>query len=384
MKILFDFQAFYMQKFGGVSNCFVQLMKRLTENVEYEIAIKESDNGHLRESGILSVSPMSCSIDNFLSEKPFRGKSRLFNVYKRLFPMCTSYGINRQCSINALQRRDFDIFHPTFFDSYFLPYLNGKPFVITVHDMIPELYWANQKQEIQIKNKPMLCEKAAHIIAVSENTKNDLIRMLHVPEEKITVIYHGASTDVNFSNEKPLLDEKYILYVGQRSLYKRFNQMLEAMTAVFNDHPELKLVCTGAPFSKVELKLINHLGLKDRILQLYPTDQELMNLYTYALCFIYPSEYEGFGIPILEAYKAGCPVLLNCKSCFPEIAREAAIYFNLDGDQSDLKDVMEKFLKISEVDKARLIQKQNERLRYFSWKKSAEKLAEVYEMVLGA
>ena len=124
--------------------------------------------------------------------------------------------------------------------------------------------------------------------------------------------------------------------------------------------------------------MINRLGLNGRVIQLRPSDIEMSNLYHYAKCFIFPSVYEGFGIPILEAYNAHCPVILNNKSCFPEIAKDAAIFFNLDENSSDLEEVMEQFLTMSQKDSNSLIEKQLQRLKYFSWEKSAQKLADVY------
>ena len=128
--------------------------------------------------------------------------------------------------------------------------------------------------------------------------------------------------------------------------------------------------------------MIHTLKVDDKVIHLHPNDKDMFNLYSNALCFIYPSVYEGFGIPILEAYQAGCPVLLNNKSCFPEIAQDAAIYFNLDWQQSNLVEVTEKFLSMSESDREQLIARQNERMRIYSWRESAKKMVDVYSSLL--
>lgn len=380
MKILYDYQAFYLQRYGGVSNCFVQLIKNLPEWVDYQIALKESDNVHLRDNGICNVPPMSCSPNNFLGEKPFKGKGRLFNLYHYFFPMKTSFGINRQASIDALKRGEFDVFHPTFFEDYFLPYLNRKPFVLTVHDMIPELFL--KKNDMQVLKKPNLCRRAAHIITVSQKTKEDLVDILKVPEQKITVIYHGAPDNDIVPLGTPLVDGKYILYVGQRYGYKNFLLMAKHLVPVLLRHEDIKVVCTGPPFTKNEMDNLSILKVANRFVHYRVNDVELRNLYANALCFIYPSAYEGFGIPILEAYKANCPTLLNYASCFPEIAENAAVYFHLNSEQSDLDCVMEKFLNYSQEELKDLLLKQQQRLLYFSWKKSAQQLAEVYQSVM--
>lgn len=379
MKILYDYQTFYMHKFGGISNCFVQLIKNFPEEVKWEIAACESDNIHLRESGLVRIDNMINPPEQFILKKHFKGQVRLYNEFSKYFPQMTSLGRNRLKSIEALKRGDYDVFHPTFFDGYFLPYLGNKPFVLTVHDMIPELFFG--KKDLQVKQKPLLCERAAHIVTVSHKTRQDLIDILGVPPEKISVIYHGGPEGKEIS-AAPLIKWKYILYVGNREGYKNFIQMVKTIAPLLKYHSEIKLVCTGAPFTVDEKKLFGLLGIENNLIHYCPNDDELRNLYAHALCFIYPSLYEGFGIPILEAWQANCPVMLNYKSCFPEIAQDAAIYFKMDDNTSNLIDVLYDFLTISPDEKDKLLVKQNKRLSFFSWKKSAEKLLSVYNSVL--
>lgn len=379
MKILYDHQAFGMQLFGGVSNCFVKLIKNLPSDCLYEISLQESDNIHLLESDLnVSFKPRKLYEENFISRNKFKGRGFLYRCTLKIAPWLTSEGINRKCSIEAISHGDYDVFHPTYFNPYFLKYLNGKPFVLTVHDMIPELF--SFKRDNQIRWKRLLCNKAAHIIAVSENTKRDLIEILNIPEEKVTVIYHGGPDYSNNIESLPTESGRYLLYVGQRELYKNFLPMVKALTPVLQRHQEMNIVCTGPELTRKEISALHTMGLKGRVIHLHVGNKELMALYSHALCFIYPSAYEGFGIPILEAYKANCPVLLNNKSCFPEIANDAAIYFNLDDGQSDLDDVMESFLQMSKDEKSKLLAKQRQRLSLFSWQKSANQLTEVYRM----
>lgn len=379
MKILFDYQTFYLQKFGGISNVYTQLMKNLPADVEYELALHESNNVHLHDSGIRDVPPMSCTMEDFLTGGYFRGKERLYNLYTNLFPSRTALGRNRQCSINALKRGDFDIFHPTFFDSYFLPYLNGKPFVLTIYDMISERFWS--ERNAQTVNKLKQASEAAHIIAISEKTKEDVVEILKVPEEKVSVMYLAAS-DIEIEQKEPIVEGKYILYVGNRAQYKNFLPMLESLLPVLNRHRELKMVCTGPKFDEEELKMFKENHLRDRMIYIKPSDKELRNLYHNAVCFIYPSLYEGFGIPILEAWQSDCPVLLNRKSCFPEIAQDGAIFFNLDENGSDLAETMENFLQMNETEMKGLLGRQRKRLADFSWKKSAQRLVDIYRNIL--
>lgn len=380
MKVLYDHQAFDMQHYGGVSNCFVQLISYFPQGVAYDISLLECDNFHLRDSGLIDVPPKSFPPEKFLLNRHFLGQGILYGWYSKIFPSKTSNGRNRLYSIEKLKQGDFDVFHPTFFDPYFLPCLNGKPFVLTVHDMIPELFYPN---DFQVKVKPLLCQKAAHIVAVSERTKQDLMRLLHVPEEKISVIYHGAPTYDDQVSLKPIFDGQYILYVGQRrDSYKNFLPMLKSLAPVLQHHQDIKVVCTGPDLTKAERLFMEKVGLCNKVCHFHVNDQELQNLYAHALCFIYPSVYEGFGIPILEAYRANCPVLLNEASCFPEIAQEAAVYFHLDDQSSDLDQVMEDFLRMTDRERTSLLERQRERLSCFSWQKSAQKLIDLYNSII--
>ena len=372
MKILYDYQAFELQKYGGVSNCFTQLIKNMPPDVDIEIGVRETNNIHLQASGIIVIIPPKNSICQFIKNQSFRGKKRLYKDVSNLFPQLTSRGRNILYSIGKIKGGDYDVFHPTFYDTYFLPYLENKPFVLTVHDMIPEILYS--KKEKQAVEKAELVKQAAHIVAVSENTKNDLMNILNVPESKITVIYHGAP---KFERDhlKPIVDSPYILYVGSREGYKYFMPMLKCLL----NHLEIKFVCTGPDFTYKERSFFKENGIRSRMIHVNGDDGMMMNLYSHALCLIFPSIYEGFGMPILEAYKASCPVLLNNKSCFPEIAQDAAMYFDLAENHSNLIQVIESFLTMSDSSKANLLRKQRERLEFFSWEKSSKQLYEVYK-----
>lgn len=379
MKVLYDSQIFSYQRFGGISNCFVQLISHLPDDVHYRIAVEETDNIHLRNSH-LDLEPRRMLDWNILLldllKKRFKGRDRIYSWFDSHYPQYLDR--NRFCSIRELKRQQFDVFHPTFYDTYFLPYIGKKPFVLTVHDMIPEILSWDYDPQVAWKRK--LVSEASHIIAVSNKTKADLMDLLHVPDSKISVIYHG-STDRPLTSKPSLVDYPYILYVGQRNSYKNFLPMLESLSMVIQKYG-LSVICTGPSFTSEEETWMSSHGLLDRVVHMTPTDDELFCLYSNAQCFIYPSLYEGFGIPILEAYQANCPVLLNRKSCFPEIAGDAAIYFNLDESGSDLNDVFMKFMQMDDSEKDKLLLAQKRRLSLFSWKKSAEQLSEVYRMVL--
>lgn len=281
---------------------------------------------------------------------------------------------------SVLKKGDFDIFHPTFFDDYFLPFLGKKPFVITVHDMIPEIFSIDKHQ---VEQKLAIIPKATHIVAVSERTKQDLVRIMHVPEEKVSVIYHGSDEEPYMPSTTAPIAEEYILFVGTRYEYKNFKAFCKSCVVILKRHPQLKIVCTGVPFSPEEFQFFESLGIKDRMVHKFvQTSQELLDLYHYAFTFVYPSKYEGFGIPILEAYKADCPVMLNRASCFPEIAGDAAVFFDLNSEKSDFEEQFETLYRLTGDERGELIQRQRERMKLYSWSKSASQLADVYKDVL--
>lgn len=382
MKVLYDSQAFDMQTHGGVSRCFAELYAHRPAFVDASIFIKETNNVYLKDLGFPEAGYV---YKHFLCAKDTKLKHFLFKLTYNL-----KYGdfsrwdkrplINRNEAKPVIKKGDFDIFHPTFFDDYFLRLIGKKPFVITVHDMIPEIFSMDHSQA---KQKLAVIPKAAHIIAVSGQTKKDLVRIMNVPEEKVSVIYHGADEEPYIPSSTAPFAEEYILYVGTRYEYKNFTAFCKSCVGIIKRHPQLKIVCTGVPFSPEEIQLFESLGIKDRMVHRFvQTRQELFDLYHYAITFVYPSKYEGFGIPILEAYKADCPVMLNRASCFPEIAGDAAVFFDLNSEKSDFEEQFETLYRLTGDERGELIQCQRERMKLYSWSKSAAQLADVYKKVL--
>lgn len=378
-RVLYDHQIFTQQRYGGISRCFVELYKHMPDSCKATIAVRETENVYARE--LDGVKPIGYDFNHFICNHHFWGKGHLHLWYDKLRRVKYYPDYNRNYLLYLLRKGDFDVFHPTYFDDYFLPYLNGKPFVLTIHDMIPELYPQYfARDDFQIVMKRKLAPLASAIIAVSENTKKDIVRLLNIPEEKIHVIYHGSSFPSEGSTKKYLFP--YLLYVGQRGLYKNFLPFIKDILPILESHKDLHVVCTGSPFNKDEQETLKELGLAERVhAALVKSDKEMFSLYHHALCFVYPSEYEGFGIPILEAYQAGCPVLLNHVSCFPEIAREAAFYFDLNSGKSNICEQLERIIRMSSEERRVLLYKQKMRLEVFSWKKSAEQLAAVYQSI---
>ena len=385
MKILYDHQAFVMQRYGGVSRCFTELYANMPQDVQAKFSLLESDNAYCSELGI--GHSMDYYYYHFIFPFHWPAKGRMFRAYNRVIGRDCNYQdkweYNKKESIRLLSKGRFDVFHPTFFDDYFLPYLNGKPFVLTIHDMIPELYPQYfSKDDFQIRMKRKLAPLASAIVAVSETTKRDVVKILGIPEEKVYVVYHGCSFPEVKDAPKPY-PYPYILYVGARWNYKNFTPFVRSVAPLLEKNKDLHVVCTGTPFDDKEKTFLEGLQVDRRFVHRWVKDDvELYALYHHARCFVYPSEYEGFGIPILEAYKADCPVVLNGASCFPEIAGDAAVYFNMERDCSDLAEKIEDLIQWPDHRMEKLLSAQRKRLTRYSWEKAAEQLFNIYRMVI--
>jgi glycosyltransferase involved in cell wall biosynthesis len=381
MKILFDHQIFQNQKFGGISRYFVELITNLGSDISFEIGLKYTNNNHLIERLNIPLEPLEDFKVKFLKDKNIFVNKQLTKLYSRLFPdfVKDCYKENLMTSLSLIQKEDYDIFHPTYCSTYFLDYIR-KPFVITVHDLIyelfPEFYSPADKA---LQHKKTLIEKSNHIIAVSNKTKSDLIKYYGIDDSKITVIYHGSTHFDQIETINFRLPEKYLLYVGERKGYKNFYFMLNTLSDVFLKY-DISLFCAGPSFTSDEKAMIETLNLGGRIYHHYVHENELSVLYRKALAFIFPSLYEGFGMPILEAFSCNCPVLLSDSSCFPEIAGDAALYF----DPKSKEDICRQVERVALDTGIRqsLIKKGSDRMKLFSWADTATKTADVYHKVL--
>lgn len=351
LRVYLDYQAFSHQTFGGVSRYFTEIIARLPQHgIAPIIGVRYSNNTHLKTLSI------PCE------PAPNR------KIAKRL---------NRLYCHQQIKEGAFDLIHATYFDPYVLK-ANRKhrPLVITIHDMIDEVMHEGHTTP---RRKALLARMATHIIAVSEHTKQDVIRLLGIAQEKISVVYHGNSVVPVAPQHTPQLPSRYILYVGGRQRkYKHFELFLRAMQAVVQTEG-VEIVCVGSPFTEAEQKQIQALGLQKAVHSLFAKDDQLYNIYHHALCFVYPSCYEGFGMPILEAWSAGCPLILSRSSCFPEIAGEAAAYFEAD----NAADLTKQTLRVLQSSKIRdeLIAKGQARLQQYSWEKAAAETARVYHQL---
>lgn len=385
MKILYDGLGL-AEPHGGVSRYFTEVIKRLPPDIETEIAVCETRNAYLQEEPF-RIPRARCCIGDFMGGRRFRGKRLAYALASRMFPKVwpSSELVNARMFREAAKRGDFDVLHLTTphpeCDCWSVV-AGRRPIVVTVHDLIPEIYpsyYRNPRRVARLR-RPML-DAAAHVIAVSENTKRDLVGRYGVPESKISVVYHGFLSSPGQSGKSPFAGMKYMLYVGKRDGYKSFGFFLSAVAPLLREDGALNVVCTGLPFTAEENRHVDELGLRGRVLQDFVKDESMSALYRDAVCFVYPSIYEGFGLPILEAFAAGCPVVLARASCFPEVAGDAALYFE-PGDADGLASCVRSLVRGAAL-RREMTEKGVARASRFSWEKCAERTAEIYRMVAG-
>jgi glycosyltransferase involved in cell wall biosynthesis len=384
MKILFDSQIFDSQKYGGISRYFCELFKSFNKirDLTYELPIRDTRNEYLKETEPFSkMSLERRSIFSNLSLKLQRLLNKMYDL--------TNINSNMNRVKKALKEGDFDIFHPTYYSTYFLKYLKDKPLVLTVYDMTHEIYpeYFPFYSGWMIKQKNKLLQKADKIIAISENTKKDIIQFHKIPEYKIKVIYLGNS--LQLTQDKPLnfpeIPKKYILFVGSRDNYKNFSYFIKSISPILQNDRALKVVAAGGysgknNFSRKEKNLFRKLEIDRQILQYPVTDEFLAYLYQNAICFIFPSLYEGFGLPVLEAFACDCPAVISNTSSLPEVGGEAAQYFN----PMDSNDILSTVRKVITDEKLRreMVIKGREQLKRFSWVKTAQETLNLYREII--
>lgn len=246
------------------------------------------------------------------------------------------------------------------------PYLNSKlnlvhfafqrtdvgkldfPILVTFHDIqdsyLPDNFSVDELTQRKEINQRAISE-SDHIIAISEFTKNTLIEKYRVSEDKITFIHHGID-DVYFKLKNNVeSDNKYFFYPAATWPHKNHMRLLKAFKNVSQLHPEYKLILSGA--NKQESKRIEEYildnNLDSNVKHLgYVDYDELPKLYENAFALVFPSLFEGFGYPVIEAMAGGCPVLCSNTTSLPEVAGEAALYFNPESE----KDIFEKMVEI--------------------------------------
>ena len=362
MDVIIDGYIYHAQKVGGISRIFnevLPILYSLDSNISVKIlmqALKPDLNGQIEQVIVPSL------------EKYFRP----WSLWKEFHPILNGLLVNQR-----IKRSKNKIFHSTYYRS--LKGWQGKQ-VLSVYDLIHEKYpdlFADASKVLYLKSRAL--KRADHIICISRTTKEDLIRYYHIPDEKISIglLAHNEQfrivdpTQINFRVNTP-----FLLYIGGRSVYKGFSDLVNAYSRWKFRH-DVHLLVVGEEWTKQERDLLSKLGIQDRVLLFgHVNDQQLCDLYNQARAFVYPSHYEGFGIPLLEAMACGCPLIASDIPSTREVAGTIPSYFEvakLEILEDALNMCVEKDLRNSKQVQVGLAW-----ARQYSWQKTAQVFIDVY------
>jgi glycosyltransferase involved in cell wall biosynthesis len=363
VKILYDGQIYADQITGGISRYFTNIIERLPLDIQPTLTAS------YRRNKTYYPNHPHLQLHEFPDFRPHRVAHKLRGQYFRWYT----------------DRQSFDVCHPTYYQLLSQTAFNRSkhPLVITVYDMIHELFADKIDRGDTIANKQAAIQAADAIICISESTKNDLLKYFPTVAAKIVVTPLASE----FRKEWADGDEKtptqpYFLYVGSRAkAYKNFDTLLLAFAKVVTVNSDVLLCVVGAPFNAAEQQQIAELHLTERIQHYHhASDTHLAKLYRHSVAFIYPSLYEGFGIPPLEAMACGTVVVAANSSSIPEVVGDAGILFDPQS-VGDLADISIELLN-SPSKRDRLIAKGFDRHRLFSWEKTTAETVTVYRSLI--
>jgi len=363
MKILYDYTAFLTQARGGVTRVFNEVIKRemVREGVECNVYAGLHKNYEMHEIA-----------------QQFPGKVHEWFLPEAIAKQRLFMPINQALFVPFARRFAPDICHYTLFQTPRVPAKTKT--VITVHDLIGEIYLQRETNP-QVKERELALPKVDGLICVSERTKEDLVRYYDVGDKPIIVAYHGNSIRSS-AVTAPDIKVPYFLYVSMRGEgHKNFGVLLEAFGRLEMLKPYALVCFGGGPFTSRETEKINKLKLADRVFQHSGPDDVLAGYYKNATALVYPSRYEGFGLPPIEAMAFGCPVLASQAPPMPEINRDAALYFDPESVDQLLEAI--RMLLSEKGVRESLIQKGREREQFFCWEKTALQIHNFYCHLLG-
>lgn len=341
------------------------------------LKILQVKSKHNRYFSINHLNVKMFDIDNLIIENPFK---RILQTY-----MWYPYLIIR------LRKNDLDLIHnpsqiPTFFDT-------KQIYIITVHDLTPIIFPKEHKSGKSLIYKllfPRTLKTADKIIAVSYSTKQDLLKYFKLPDKQIKVIHEAADEKFQPLDKETIqkfktkynLNSPFILYVGTLEPRKNIPTLIKAFYNLRKYNLPHKLVITGKKGWKYNsiFETIEKLGIQDDVIFTgYVPNEDLPALYNAADLFVYPSLYEGFGLPPLEAMSSGCPVITSNTSSLPEVVGDAGIMI----DPYDVDTLANSIYKVLTNDglKADMVEKGLERAKMFSWEKTVKETLKIYREI---
>jgi glycosyltransferase involved in cell wall biosynthesis len=355
MRVLFDEQVFLLQKRGGVSRYFVELIKVFKKTpslgVEPILNFNTTSNQCLLE--------LKKEFD--LTEST---NSKLIEL--------TSGAISANFT-----KLNFDILHHTFYSKLFWQPRFKGPRLSTHYDMIPEIFRESRLGINPHLSKHWYFNNVNHILSISESAKTDLNGIWPDVKTPISITHLGRP-----EQEHKILQRinGYIIFVGVRSGYKDAPTLLNAF-AQLPENLKVKLeFIGGGEFTESEKETIDALGIRSYVSQRNVTDLELIDAYSKAHAFVFPSKYEGFGLPALEALQLGCRAVLAKTPALIEVASKSADYFE-PGNSDELSALLSKVLSTSPGENPHF-ESGLKRASQFSWLETARKTTNIYESLL--
>lgn len=369
LDIVVDGIIYSSQKAGGISRLFSEIMPRICDydpDIHFKI---------LMNSKNIQPPPRHVNItyqSTYVMDYIFRP----WRFWKTYLPR-----IKNEINSMVIGESQNKIWHSTYFT---LPHRWHGLTIVTVHDMIHEIYREQYFSDEfndrfrDRKREAILC--ADKIISVSHATKEDVKKYFGVADEKIHVIANGCSSLYQKIDPQNASKKPFLLYVGKRDKHKNFEGLLYAYS-LWAKNKEVDLVAAGPDWSKEESKKLIELNLQEQVRLIpYPNDITLRDLYNQALAFVFPSLYEGFGIPLLEAMACGCTVIASRIPSTVEVAKEIPVYHD-PGNQEQL---------LANLNQVYDEPKSNARVlagielaKSFSWGRTARQTADLYRELAG-
>jgi glycosyltransferase involved in cell wall biosynthesis len=365
MRILYDGMIYQRQAAGGINRYFEKLIGNLPSNITPIMT-----SSKMRMTNFPQNAKLQMHLKRFQLPRPFRKLGRAVQAAR----------------FDAVSRAlKPDLVHATYYDTLgkIEKSKNGPPLVVTVHDMTHEKFprlLDRRGKHAAIKKRAI--GRADAIICVSHRTRDDLLERFPECESHTCVIYHATELgQLAPGNWRPQSDRPYFLFVGSRSSYKNFDRLLRAFQVVTAKHPEVQLRTVGSQFSKQERERIASLGLEDHVLsEGLVGDQRLAQIYRSGVALVYPSLYEGFGLPLLEAMSCGTPVMAANCSCIPEVVQDAALLFDPYSETELVAGLLS--LLNDAQQRETLVEKGKIRCKDFSWSKASMQTVGVYQSLL--
>jgi len=361
IRVMYDEQIFLLQEYGGISRYFTELIK--TFHAHPELGVEPVVSSHAVRNQYL------------LKETNFYP---LLQVNSQFDALCH---LVKQMLFNRKSPKSVDLVHQTFYLPGFFSRFRGLPKAVTLFDMIPENTESNRKLWNPHFAKRYVLPKADLVFSISESSTKDMLSEYRVNME-VTTTYLGVGSEYAPNLEKlEWLPEEFFLFIGNREGYKDCELAIRSFAKARNQTPgTVLLLVGGGSLTAGEKGLIAELGMEDSVIQRSVSADELPNVYSNARGLIYPSRYEGFGLPLVEAMASRIAVLASDTPINVEIAGESATYFPV-GDENSLSELMVQLISNPQAfqDKINLGES---RSREFTWKKCAEITATEYRRII--